>query len=345
MTIREIAKLANVSPATVSNVINGKAGKVSKENVQKILSIIEDTNYGKEKKAGISGNRINTKIIAGVVLNYSKENFLEDPFHSQFFGEVIRVIQEAGYYLMLLSVEDYDQAIKILKYWQVDGAIIVGAPDSTVHKFNNQIQIPIVFTDSYSTSGNINKVGTDDYGGGRLAARHLLDLGHKNVAVLSYWYSYSKAGAISERIKGFSEEFEKENIRLLSKNMFLVADERDSAFRNAAEEMKERLKEISALFCTSDRLAVHMMNRLLELDIRIPEDISIIGFDDSIICAHSSPGLTTIRQDIPNKARTSAQLLLSQIGREGVASESAMLPVSLVRRETTSESKHKRSLP
>ncbi|MDR2043761.1 MAG: LacI family transcriptional regulator [Clostridium sp.] len=348
-TIKDIAREAGVSPSTVSNVFNGKVGKVSQKTFRQIIDIAERLGYHKlnqksyEQNAGNAPGRkrghpvagAGSRLIAGIALGHRQYNFLENPIHAQFFGEIIHTIQEYGYCLMLLCVERYEQITDVLRQRHADGAIIVGAPDSIVHKLSEQLTLPITFIDSYSDKNGISKIGIDDFGGGALAARHLLSLGHTQIAVVSYWYSYEETGAIRERVLGFESELANSGQRLLKKNLFLVDSEKDRAFERAAEEIAGRSKEISAVFCAGDCLAVSLIGSLAEKGIRVPEDLSVIGFDDSLIAMRLSPGLTTIRQDISQKAQIAAELLLNRIHQAGVASQSAVLPVSLIERDTT----------
>ena len=336
VTLRDIANEAGVSTATVSNVINGNLARVSPENAARIREIISQRQYVPNSSARTLAAK-SSHIIAGIILGGQGDNMLKDPYNAEFFGELICAVQERGYYLMLRYVKDYEEVVNSLRSWNVDGAVFVGTSDTYIKKIRERIQIPLIFTDTYTRQQNVSNVGIDNFRGGVLAAQYFLDKGHTRLGFTGYGFKKHGKNVVTERYKGFCSALKARGIELKNEQLFPISsgdpekDIQKCVARLCAGPSKNR---ISGLFASADKLAIDLIEALADRGMKAPDDISIIGFDDLSIAANIKPGLTTIRQDISEKARIAASLLFRQIEGAEDVSPNTILGITLVERNS-----------
>ena len=332
--MKDIADEAGVSIATVSNVINGNLSKVSHDNAQRIRKIIENRRYVPNSSARTLAVKT-SHIIAGILMGAQGINILKDPYCAEFFGELVGAVQDRGYYFMVRYVTSYDEVIKSLRSWNVDGAVFIGTSEVYSRKIQEEINIPLIFTDSYTTQQNINNVGIDDFRGGVLAAEHFIKMGHKKPGFVGHTYPIAEKGVVSERLRGFLSVFDSYKIKLTDKQIFYVSEfNPDDGLNDIAAKFKAERGCITGLFISADKLAFAMIKTLSDNGIRVPEDISIIGFDDLSITSNFLPKLTTIRQNISRKVRIAADLLFRQIEGDNMHPANTVLDVELVERDS-----------
>ena len=176
VTLKDIAREANVSVMTVSNVVNGNLSKVSKEKAAQIQEIIRRRNYVQNASARNLA-KANSNIVAIMLRNIGNENALSGPHNAALVGQMIRLLQAGGFYAMVSLVENKADIAKTLRAWNVRGAVFLGMFDDEIEQIYAASKAPMVFVDSYSNMRRICSVGIDDYRGGRLAARCLAEHG------------------------------------------------------------------------------------------------------------------------------------------------------------------------
>lgn len=332
VTLKDIAREAGVSVMTVSNVVNGNLSKVSKENAQRIREIIERRGYVPNASArSLAKNRAN--IIAIILRGAENENTLENPHNAALVGTIIQKIQKRGYYTMVNMMKCREDITQSLRTWNVDGAVFLGMFDDEIEEMCAASDIPMVFIDSYSSVRQLSNVGIDDYKGGRLAARHLIARGHRSIAFVSP--PVLRTGVVQHRFAGFCDELEQHGISFRSEHQFVLeSDVRPEDTMELGRRLAQRLEEFSAVFVTSDQIASYLIQGMRSTGIRIPDDMSIIGFDDLMICRQMTPQLTTIAQDLEEKARLSVDILFRRLSAPAAPAESLVLDVTLVERES-----------
>ncbi len=329
VTLKDIAREAGVSVMTVSRVVNGNFSKVSVENIKKIQAIIKEKHYVPNSTArSLSSN--SSHIVSLIVRGRANE--LTNPYNATMVGEIVPLIQKQGYYLMLHFTDQYGDITKRLRAWNVEGAIFVGTFDGEIQKIMQDNQIPLIFTDSYSRVRQITNVGVDDYKGGELAARYLLDNGHKDFAFVGWSLA---SGVVRGRFRGFRETLEKAGYSLDRSHILEAMDSRDSLL-DIVDTICEFEEEHVAIFTSADLLAVTLMDLLRDRNRIAARDYSIIGFDDLSIASFVTPRLTTINQSFPKKAKAATDLLFRHIQDPAAPSENVTLDVRLVRRESVS---------
>ena len=330
-TIKDIAKIVGVSCTTVSNVIHGKPGRVSADTIKKINQAIKDLGYVPNMSArSLVSN--SSKVIAVInhVVTSGNKNFMEDPFHSIFIGSIESRLRENGYYLMLRTVKTSDDLNFFLRNWNLDGLILNGVYEDDFFDILTNINIPIVLIDSYVSNSNICNVGLEDFNGGYLATKYLIDHGHKNIAFASPFIKYT--GVVSERFEGYKKALKEANIQLNADIIFEQELDTDTTI-SLGESLSKR-DDITAIFATADILAAGIMTGIKKAGKSVPEDISIIGFDDINLCNLISPNLTTIHQDAPLKGELAVNYIIDKLEGKTISNKETILPVKIVERES-----------
>ena len=309
ITIKEIASKLGLSTTTVSNVIHGKTKEVSADTIERVQKFLEEVEYVPNINARNLAQG-QSKII-GVVLKslefrlWHSDNILSDPFVSEMIGGIEKAVREAGYYMMLYISDDIAEIIQHISIWNVDGLILFCMMDDDANRVAAKYHKPMVCIDTYSTekSDDFINVGLDDEQGAYEAVRYLIDSGHTKIGFLTD----NRVGVDRARFWGFRR-----------------------ALKEAGIEYSDR----SLIFCCSDIYAVLMMAALKDRGFRIPEDISIIGFDDNLYSRICTPRLTTVHQDAAEKGRVAAGILIDQIRGKAPASKEVRLHTHLEIRET-----------
>ncbi len=332
VTLKDIAEEAHVSLMTVSNVVNGKHNKVSKEKLKEIQDLLQKRNYVQNASAR-SLAKANSNIVAIILRSIGQENSLSSPHNAHLVGSIVRYIQELGYYAMINLVEDCTSIAKSIRSWNVQAAIFLGMFDDEIEQIYALSNIPMVFIDSYSAIRQLSNVGIDDYKGGQLAAEYLIKNGHKHVAFVSP-PNYDN-GVVQHRLKGFKDVLAQHGLSLNSEHCFSVISDADPEQINQAVDQLMLIKnEITAVFVTSDGLAASLISGLHRYGLRIPADLSVIGFDNMTISKQIYPPLTTIAQDLELKARLAVEILNGRLNNLNSSAESRILDVCLIERES-----------
>lgn len=333
ITLKDIAEEAGVSIMTVSRVMNGNTTKVSEKTAVKIKEIAAKRGYVPNSSARALAAK-SSRLIALLMLTHGDGNPLEDSYHAIFLGEVTRYVQEKGYFLILRYVSDYKDVTYSLRSWNVEGAIFVGAFDSVMSEILTANKIPLVFTDSYSPITQITNVGIDDYKGGVLAAEYFIKNGHTDLAFISPEVT-QKNGVVEQRLIGFQDTLSKHGCPLRKEYIFPFHDPVNDP--TLARKLKPLLSKVTGLFVTADQIAFSLIEGFKKYDIHVPQDVSIIGFDDFPLSRQITPPLTTIRQDIIQKAKTVTSQLFLQLENKDAHTQKITLDVTLVERASVKD--------
>lgn len=337
ITLKEIAKKAGVSVMTVSRVVNKQYSKVSNENIERIQKLIDQYGYVPNYSARSLSSQ-NSKIVV-IIMRGESEGTLENPHNAKMLGRICADLQEAGYFPMLHSVNTYEDIYIRLRNWKADGAIFFGIFDYEIAEIQQNNQIPMVFIDSYSKMRQITNVGIDDYKGGQLAARHFLENGHRHLALIHYGIEHE--GVERQRFLGFSETLEEAGLTLSGHYMLDSTCYKIENLPKLLHRLFEGNEKTTGIFVTADRSAIEVIDHLRQMGVRVPQDCSIIGFDDLFFSPFLSPHLTTIRQDISLKAQSAVRLLLRQIETPSLPKENIVLDVKLIARDSVANLKEK----
>lgn len=328
-TIKDIAQMAGVSCTTVSNVIHGRQGRVSADTVSRINQVIEKLGYvpNMSARALVSNSSRLIALINHVVTN-KEVIFMEDPFHSSITGIIERVLRDHGYYLIIRTVEQAEDLKTFLRTWNVDGLFMTGIFQDEFYDSIANLQIPIVLIDSYVKNQHVTNVGLEDYRGSYIATEHLIQHGHRSIAFASP--SFREAGVLHQRFKGYQAALRDYHIAFDGSHLFESELDIDSCIKISRQIAQHR--DITALVATADIMAAGIMAGLREQGIRIPQDISVVGFDDVPTSRMTNPPLTTIHQDMEQKARIAVEFMLQRLQEPSCPHREKILPVHLVER-------------
>jgi LacI family transcriptional regulator len=329
-TITSVARVAGVAVGTVSKHLNG-SGPVAVATARRIQQAIDRLGYRVNLSARCLRARRSDSV--GLILPN-----LANPFYAELAHAIQQALTERGLQTLLCeSDENPDREQRLLEDLearQVDGVLFVRAADRSSA---SGARIPIVYVDR-PVSGRPS-VSVDNRLGGALVAQHLLSLGHRKFAVLGADRSF---GTTTDRVKGFAAALRRRGATLRDEDVLSVPPSNASAHARAIEfgrrvqEVMQSRQPPTALFATSDLLAIASARRLLELGYRIPEDVSLVGFDDIEMSAFVYPPLTTVRQDRALMAREAIGALEQLMdGEESQVPGEALVEPRLVVRAST----------
>lgn len=320
-SIREVAELANVSPATVSRVMNGTA-KVDDDKRERVLKAIKQMGFVPNEVARTLFKR-SAKVIGLVIPS------IENPFFTQFSGAVERTADAYGYKVVLFNtdgnVEKERNVLQMLSAMNADGIILSTSSEGVDSDIEN-CTIPVVVTDQLMEKKVADAyVHCDHYLGGRLAAEHLITSGCKNIVCFRGKQDISSA---RERYLGCRDICSEQD-----KTLHIV--ECDYSFEagiKATEEMLEKYPEVDGIVACNDMVAISAYKILHQRGIEVPHQIQIIGYDNIQLTRFMTPEITTIAQPIEELGVKAVELVL-QHNKTNV--KEYILQPKLIIRETT----------
>lgn len=333
--IKDIAKLAGVSTTTVSNVIHGNTNRVSPETIQRIQKIIQEVDYipsmGARMLAGKKSSIIG--VIVGINRNKTMQR-ITDPFLSAILGEIEAEIYKQEYYMIFHQADTAEDIMHLVSKWNVDGIITIGLSEKVNQMIKKMIVMPMVSVDVYYESleqmEDIVNIGLDDYQGGYQMAEYLISRGLHSILYLAE----CDIGVDRQRYLGACDACRKQgNITNITIEAIQLPAERDKRLKLHMQNLS-KYKEADALFFASDYYAVEGMFFLQKNGIRIPDKLSIAGFDDNFLAEMSNPTLTTVHQDIEQKGTEAVKALIKLIQGDSLDRNDKKLPVKIIVRES-----------
>ena len=329
VTMKEIARAAGVSVATVSNVLAG-TGRCSAETRERVEAIIKELGFvpdaaARNLKRGRSGT-------LGVLFpTLGRPGRLENPFYWEFLSAVEAEARQRGYHVLMAQTElDDDLAFAIEQ--NLDGLIILGAYDDfPVVQRALALGVPVVLVDSYVDAPCL-QVRIDDFGGGYLAARHLLELGHRRVGLLTG--ARRDRGVSALRAAGFRQALEEAGVTL-PPAWDLECDVSFEGARRTAGDLLDSPDPPTGLFASADTMACGVLAAARERGVAVPSALSVVGFDDVPLAQYTAPPLTTVRQQTHRKGTEAVRLIAEGYVRGEWAPQVVQIGVELVARGST----------
>lgn len=330
VTIRDLAKAAGVSVTTVSQILNGKGQRFSKQTQQRVLELRDKMNYVPDFNARNLIMR-SSKTIGVLVPN------IGNPFFSTFIKGVQAATREAGFIPLIFSANHEE---KLERYYlsrlierAVDGLIIASSTitTDTIEQLLDPNGIPYLLFDQNDASGG-DRLLVDDYQGGYFAAEHLAKLGHqKIVGVMPENITVN----LHHRLQGFSDGLRKNGVSFDMQNDVICSElTKYGGYVSTAEVLKH---QPTAVFTANDEMAIGLYRGLAEQGVRIPEDISVIGFDDIDLAEYVTPKLTTIHQPIREMGEATTKLLFNRIKNPDTPVQTSYFGVELIERDSTKQ--------
>lgn len=337
ISMRSFAKMAGVSVATVSHVYSNPES-VAEATVKRVLELAETVGFSPNAVAKAAFGE-STKS-AGIILPTLSDSY---------FGGIARAMQkrliQADYLPIFIdSVDSPENSLRRLLKHKVD-ALVIGCSDENLNIpqicRNQMTRLPIVAIEQTRPGVCSDSVLNDDYDGGFQAGNHLISLGHRRFGACTYGEERSNC---VPRIIGFRDAIRQSGGRL--EDRFITHLTIRGADDDADEKMRKELEQIlsapdapTAIFATTDYLALHVYDAAKKLGLRIPEDISVVGFGDLQFSPYLNPALTTIRQNPAIIGTKTAELLLKRLENPERKIETIRVPVQLQVRESTAKEK------
>ena len=328
-TLKEIAQAAGVSMTTVSNVINGKLNRVSADTVERIQALISQSGYVPNQAARSLAQR-ESRVVAIIVQASENENIFRNPYAAEYVGALTVELHRSGYYPLIRFSDDYRDVEADLRGWNVAGAIFSGTFSRHLQSIHSLKTVPTVLTDCYFRLPGVNHVGVDDDAGGQMAGDYLARMGHRRVALVTNNLQDSEVD--QHRLAGFRAGLMAHGITLEERCVFPQPIGPESI--GQLTSLLRSPDGPTAIFCTADRIAAQLMQLLSAEGFRVPEDVSVLGFDNLPMAEITHPPLTTLAQDIDQKAHLVVDMLLRHIRQDTLAPERTLLGVWLIERQS-----------
>ncbi|GGM19565.1 LacI family transcriptional regulator [Paraliobacillus quinghaiensis] len=327
-TIKDVAKRANVSIATVSRILNEKDG-YSEDTKEMVLRVIEELGYHPNAIArGLINNKTHT---VGVLVPS-----LTGTFATELLSGIEQVTHEVGSNVIVCYTEF--QGVKTMKYLQmlnekrVDGIIFISAElTEEYYSYVESMSIPMVLLCSESDKYQVPYVRVNDRAGGYTATKYLIDNGHRNIGLISG--SEDDVLTSVQRAEGYKAALIDHNIAVNENNMVFNDD---FLFEDGIQGMKtlmERAPDLTAVFAASDELALGAISVAYQYNKRVPEDISVIGYDNLRLAEMSHPPLTSVSQPLNDMGAKAAQMLF-EMQESKMITPSCIMPHQIIERKS-----------
>ena len=329
-TIKDVAKQVGVSIATVSHVIN-KTRFVSEGITEKVLKAIRDLNY---QPNAIARSLVKRKthtigIIISDILN---------PFYTAIVRGVEDVTYKSGYNVMLCNTdEDVEKEIlyiQLLFEKRIDGLVLSSGFQDGVHPLHIQLKkIPLVSIVRKIKGVTSDGVFGDNMGGAYQAIEHLIQLGHRRIGIISGPLGLSSG---AERLEGYKKALSDHQIPIEKQWIKMGDFKKESGYSLAKKLLQDEIPP-TALFVVNNQMTIGALNASRELGVRIPEDLSLISFDDMEWYSFINPSLTTIEQSPYLMGKTAGEMLLQKIDHRRRNPKKVVIPSRLIVRDSTTK--------
>lgn len=331
-TIKTVAARAGVGRTTVSRVLNGSP-LVSDEARAAVQAAIAELGYVPNSVArSLVTSR--TDSIA-LVIPESESRLGSEPYFSAVIRGVSTGLAGTQIQLLLTLVRDQremDQLTRFLTARRVDGVLLVSVHrDDPLPGLLEELGLPTVLAGRRRADEPLNHVHSDNVGGARAAVCHLLERGRGEIATITGPMDMDVGGS---RLQGWREALDEAG-RPVDGELVATGDFTEEGGRSAMRALLERRPGLDAVFAASDVMAAGALAELRRHGRRVPDDVAVVGFDDSIVARHTDPPLTSVRQPVEEIGRMITELLLQEIEEPGSARHHVVLPTSLTVRAST----------
>ena len=324
VSIKDIAKSAGVSPSTVSRALSDHP-RISDETKERVRRLAKEMGYTPSLLARSLVTQDTATI--GVVIT-----FASDPFLAHLVMSIEKMAREKGFSVLLSSSyldPDHElEAVSAFHGRRTRGIIVIGSQiDAGYLEMRDRFPLPIVLTNcrTYPYS-----VSTDNTGGARRAVEHLTQLGHRRIAYIANRRSYRSN---LDRLTSYEQVLTEHEI-LADKNLIVEGDGTLQGGNVAAKTLLSLTHPPTAVFCFNDMTAIGVLSALQQAQVQVPDQVSVVGFDDIELASHCCPPLTTVRQPTDLMGQRLMQMLLSLI-QSPEKVEPEVLPDELILRHST----------
>ncbi|MBD2832070.1 LacI family transcriptional regulator [Streptomyces sp. FT05W] len=336
-TLEEVAARAGVGRGTASRVINGSP-RVSAQTREAVEAAVAELGYVPNRAArALAGNR--TDAIA-LVVPESETRFFAEPYFSDIVRGVGAALADTEMQLLLTLAGNDRERRRLAQYLtahRVDGVLLVSVhADDPLPDLLEQLGMPSVISGRRHAAETLPSVDSDNFEGARAAVDHFISRGRRNIATITGRLDVYGA---QRRLDGYRKAIATAGLDP-DERLIAPADFSEEGGARAMRELLERRPDVDAVFAASDVMAAGARHVLRESGRRIPDDVALIGFDDSAVARHMDPPLTSVRQPIEEMGRTMTRVLLQEIASRSSGDAARerpriVLPTELVVRESS----------
>lgn len=329
VSIYDVAKYCHVSAASVSYVLNGKK-KVSLETKKRILKAIDELGFVMDNSARALSTGRSHLIGLFLPLDDASLAFMQNPFYAELLAGLETGISSYDYDIVI----GYQKNTSDFKDWVIsrgiDAIVMLGRYPITIYKDIKKLSIPAVLIDVYEEYANeFYNIRIHDEDGMYKATRYLIENGHTKIGFVG---AKNKTLVDFMRYKGYIRAMHEANLNVDDSMYFEAFATFDDGVKIAEEILKR--KNVTAVVCTGDITAIGIIRKYGELKKSVPEDLSIVGFDDIQVSQFVYPGVTTIRQDIRLKGELASQAIIKDLKKKKTTIKTITLDPVLVIRES-----------
>jgi LacI family transcriptional regulator len=330
-TIKDVAKYANVSIATVSRIVNGLPG-YTEDTKKKVQEAIEALGY---QPNAIARGLINKRTQTIGVLFPEVSGMLS----SEVLEGVENAAHDGGFSVIVCNTTSSGKRtvkyLRLLQEKRVDGIIFASENvKEEYYKIFQEMQVPVVLV-STASQFDLPFVRVNDYEGAFQATEYLIQKGHKQIGMIGGSFQDPIAGV--PRMNGFQDALKKHGLDFSENHMTSNEGYRFQNGKDSLPVLLEKLPEMTALFAASDEMAIGAMAAAHKLGIRVPEELSIIGYDNLKIAEMCYPPLTTVSQPLKEMGQSAGQILVKLIKGKEKEAESRYMPFTIVERQSVSD--------
>jgi DNA-binding LacI/PurR family transcriptional regulator len=332
ITIKDVARKAGVAHTTVSRALRGSP-LISPGTTERVRLIAAEMGY--QPSAAARSLKTNRSQVLGVIVSA-----IDDPFFSEILQGIDDVAQQSGYSLFIAASRrdlNHERAIvRTMREHRVDGVILCSTPFSTEQsKQLRSFEIPIVVINNQSAEDYRYSIYHDDLDGSRQIMKHLIGLGHEQIAYLGY----ARSGRTNlKRLTGYREQMQAMQFTVREGYEFEAQASDPAGGQSSVKHFLSLSPRPTAIFCYNDMLAIGVLRGLHEAGVRIPDDCSVAGFDNITLSTYTTPPLTTFDQPKRTIGAQAAQLVLGLLDDEdALGPKIQMLKGSLLVRSSTAQ--------
>lgn len=331
VTIKDVAKYANVSPSTVSRVISNSS-RISPETQERVRKAM--------KKLGYHPNAIARSLVTqranaiGLILSRATKDAFANPFFPGIIQGIADIAQEEHFSLILSAAKDYqeehEEAINMLRNRKVDGVILMAS------RINDKIiknlldnDFPFVLIGRSMEIDDIPIVNNDNIKAAYDAVKYLIHKGYERIAIISGPEEYVVS---RDRVEGYRRALLENGLNFNSTLVRYTDFNYEGGYESARALLSEN--KIDAIFAIDDMIAFGALRAVQETNLNIPEDLAIVGFNDDPMVAYVKPALTTVRIPISRMGREAAKMLIRIITDKSYSGEEIIVPTELIKRDS-----------
>jgi len=332
--MQDVANEANLSLAAVSYVLNGKEG-VSEERRKVVMAAVKKLGYVSNYAA--RSLAMNSSKLIGVCSPQTEPGnrlMFDNPFYSELVNNIEFECRKQGYHIIISGTDADESYINLAHKRSLDGIIIVGTYSEAFYKELKDSNVPVVLIDTYFEDDDFCNVRIDDEESGYKSTKYLLDKGHRNIGFVSGMII--GCGVTQRRFSGYKRALSEYGIKPTDERI-LAGNVSFEFGRQQAKKIVEEKIDITAVMCTADILAVGVIKQFTEMGLKVPEDVSVIGFDNLRVSKYTTPSITTVSQNIEQKGKIAVEMILDLIENEDKKGDTLVLPTKIIERKSVKQ--------